>query len=256
MELIDSHCHLDFPELAANTPAILERMRGNCVVGAVCVSVQMEDLPRVLTLAETHDALWATVGVHPDHQNGMEPTPDELVAKAQHPKVLAIGETGLDYYRIAGPASWQQERFRNHVRAARIIRKPLVVHTREAASDTIRILKDEGAKDVGGVMHCFTETKEVAFSALDLGFYISFSGILSFKSAENLRAVARALPRDRILIETDSPYLAPVPFRGKTNEPAYVRHVAEALARCLGLSLEEVAALTTTNFRELWPGTL
>lgn len=249
---VDSHCHLDFPELASRLDDVLARMRENRVDRALCVSVTLEDFPRVLALADAHPQLYASVGVHPDHREAREPDVDTLVALAAHDRVIAIGETGLDYYRTEGdPAvlnGWQRERFRVHVRAARATGKPLIVHTRSASDDTVAILREEGADAVGGVMHCFTETWEVARAALDLGFYISMSGIVTFRNAEALREVARKVPLDRLLIETDSPYLAPVPHRGKPNEPGFVRHVGEFLAGLRGIEPASFAALTTENF--------
>jgi TatD DNase family protein len=249
---VDSHCHLDFPELSSRLDEILATMRANRVDRALCVSVTLEDFPRVLALAEAHAHLYASVGVHPDHREAREPDVATLVALADHPRVIAIGETGLDYYRTEGdPAAlngWQRERFRVHVRAARATGKPLIVHTRSASDDTVAILREEGADAVGGVMHCFTETWEVARAALDLGFYISLSGIVTFKSAEALREVARRVPLERLLIETDSPYLAPVPHRGKPNEPGFVRHVGEFLATLKGVEIERFAQITTDNF--------
>lgn len=250
--LVDSHCHLDFPDLAGRLPEILERMRLRDVGCAVCIGVNLEDFPRVLALAEAHPHLYATVGVHPEYTDAEEPNEAKLVALAAHPKVIAIGETGLDYYWQKDRPEWQRDRFRRHIRAAVASGKPLVVHMRDAAEDTLRILAEEGAPSVGGVMHCFTETWEVARQALDLGFYISFSGIVTFKSALAIKEAAQRTPLDRILIETDSPYLAPVPHRGKTNEPAYVRHVAEEIARLRQLSPEEVGAATTANFFSLF----
>jgi TatD DNase family protein len=253
---VDSHCHLDFPELATQLDAILQRMRDNDVGRALCISVSLPDFPKVLAIAAAHDGLYASVGVHPDQQHTEEPDVDTLVALAAHPKVVGIGETGLDYYRVADdPAlscEWQRERFRIHVRAARATGKPLIVHTRAAADDTIAILRDEGADAAGGVMHCFTETWDVAKAALDLGFYVSMSGIVTFRNAEALREVARRVPLDRLLIETDSPYLAPVPYRGKTNEPSFVRHVGEKIAELRGLSPTAVADATTENFMRLF----
>lgn len=249
---VDSHCHLDFPELADRLDEVLARMREAGVDRALCVSVTLDDFPRVLALADAHPQLFASVGVHPDHQDAREPDVDTLVRLAAHPRVIATGETGLDYYRTQGdPAEqcgWQRERFRVHVRAARISGKPLIVHTRSAADDTIAILREEGADAVGGVMHCFTETWEVARAALDLGFFVSMSGIVTFRNAEALRDVARRLPLDRLLIETDAPYLAPVPHRGRTNEPAFVRHVGEFLAGLRGVTPEHLAEVTTRNF--------
>ena len=250
--LVDSHCHLDFPELAADLPAVLATMRDNDVGAALCVSVTLEDFPKVLALAEQHAMLYASVGVHPDYPDLREPSVVELVELAQHPKVVAIGETGLDYYRLTGDLEWQRERFRTHIRAARQARKPLIIHTRAAATDTLRLMREEGAGEAGGVMHCFTESWEVAQGALDLGFYISFSGIVTFKNAKELKDVARRVPLDRLLVETDSPYLAPVPYRGKTNQPGWVKHVAEEVARLQERSLAEIAAKTTDNFFKLF----
>jgi TatD DNase family protein len=249
---VDSHCHLDFPELSARLDEILVRMRDNQVDRALCVSVTLEDFPRVLALAEAHDTLYASVGVHPDYPDSLEPDVDTLVRLAAHPKVIATGETGLDYFRTEGdPAAlngWQRERFRVHIRAARISRRPLIVHTRAASDDTIAIMRAEGADAVGGVMHCFTESWQVARAALDLGFYISLSGIVTFRNAEALRDVARQVPLDRLLIETDSPYLAPVPKRGKMNEPGFVKHVGEFLAGVKGIEVERLAEATSGNF--------
>jgi len=250
--LVDSHCHLDFPDLAARLPDVLSRMQQNGVGMALCIGVNLEDFPRVVALAEADDRLYATVGVHPEYTDVADPTEDELVALAAHPKVVAIGETGLDYYWQKDKPEWQRIRFRNHVRAARRCGKPLVVHTRDSAEDTIRLMAEEGAQAVGGVMHCFTENWAIAQQALDLGFYISFSGIVTFKNAAIVKEVARNCPLDRILVETDSPYLAPVPYRGKPNEPAYVLHVAEEIARLRNLPLDTVIAATTDNFFNLF----
>ena len=250
--LVDSHCHLDFPDLASRLPELLQRMEENAVGLAVCIGVNLEDFPRVLALAEAHPQLWATVGVHPEYTDVREPDENELLALANHPKVIAIGETGLDYYWQKDKPEWQRARFRTHIRAARRCGKPLVVHTRESAEDTLKVLAEEGADAVGGVMHCFTENWEVARRALDLGFYISFSGIVTFKNAAIVKDVAQKCPLDRILVETDSPYLAPMPYRGKQNQPAYVRHVAEEIARLREISLEDVTAATTENFFTLF----
>jgi TatD DNase family protein len=250
--LVDSHCHIDFPDLAQRLPEILQRMQQNDVGCAVCIGVNLEDFPRVLALAESHPHLYATVGVHPEYTDAEEPTEQKLIELAAHPKVIAIGETGLDYYWQKDRPEWQRDRFRRHIRASIITGKPLVVHMRDAADDTLRILAEEGAQTVGGVMHCFTETWDVARQALDLGFYISFSGIVTFKNALAIKEAAEKTPLDRILIETDSPYLAPVPYRGKTNEPSYVRHVAEEIARLRKLSLNEVSDATTANFFNLF----
>lgn len=249
---IDSHCHLDFPDFAERIDEVLGRMRENLVDAALCISVTLPDFPRVLALAERHPQLWATVGVHPDYPDELEASVEKLVELARHPRILAIGETGLDYYRLEGDLDWQRERFRVHIRAARASGKPLVVHTRAASADTIRILREEGADAVGGVMHCFTEDWETASAAMDLGFCISFSGIVTFKNAQDLRDVAVRVPDDRLLIETDAPYLAPVPFRGKTNEPAYVRYVGEKLAEIRGAGADRIGAVTTDNFHRVF----
>ena len=249
---VDSHCHLDFPELAGELPAVLEAMAANRVTHALCVGVNLPGLPRVMRIAADHANLFASAGVHPDYEDTPDPTVDELVALAARPKVVAIGETGLDYYRLTGDLSWQRERFRRHIRAARRAAKPLVIHTRAAAEDTLAIMREEAASEAGGVMHCFTESWEVAAAAMDLGFHISFSGIVTFRNAQALKEVARRVPLERMLIETDSPYLAPVPFRGKTNQPAYVRHVAEEIARLRGIAVEQVAAITSENFFRLF----
>jgi TatD DNase family protein len=249
---VDSHCHLDFPELIEQLPAVLDEMAANKVTHALCISVNLPALPAVLKLAADHARLYATVGVHPDAQDTPEPSVEELVALAQRPKVVAIGETGLDYYRLTGDLEWQRARFRTHIRAARACGKPLVIHTRAASEDTIGIMREEGAGDVGGVMHCFTETWEVAQAALDQGFHISFSGIVTFKNARPLQEVAKRVPLERMLIETDAPYLAPVPHRGKTNQPAYVRHVAEEIARLRNVAVDEIARATSGNFFRLF----
>jgi TatD DNase family protein len=250
--LVDSHCHLDFPDLSRRLPEVLEHMQQNDVGCAVCIGVNLEDFPRVLALAEANQNLYATVGVHPEYIDAEEPCEAGLVELAGHPKVIAIGETGLDYYWQKDRPEWQRDRFRRHIRAAIAIGKPLVVHMRDSAEDTLNILNEEGAQAVGGVMHCFTETWEIARQALDLGFFISFSGIVTFKNAIAIKEVAQKTPLDRILVETDSPYLAPVPYRGKPNEPAFVRHVAEEVARLRSLSLEQVAEATTANFFNLF----
>ncbi len=249
---VDSHCHLDFPEFADQIDALLARMAANDVIAALCVAVNLEDFPRVLALAASDSRLCASVGVHPDYPDVVEPDVETLVAHAAHPKVVAIGETGLDYYRLTDAPEWQRERFRVHIRAARAARKPLIVHMRSAAEDTIRILREEGADAVGGVMHCFTGDWASAQAALDLGFCISFSGIVTFRSAADLREVAARVPEDWLLIETDSPYLAPEPHRGKRCEPAFVRHVAERLALVRGTSIEQIAKATTDNFQRIF----
>lgn len=250
--LVDSHCHLNFPELAANLPAIKQSMQDNGVGHALCISVTLPDFPQVLALAETNDNFYASVGVHPDYENIEEPSVATLVALANHPKVVAIGETGLDYFRLTGDLEWQRTRFRHHIRAAIECGKPLIIHTRASAEDTIRIMTEENAQQVGGVMHCFTENLEVALQAIALGFYISFSGIVTFKNALTIKEVAQSVPLDRILVETDSPYLAPVPYRGKINQPGYVKHVAEEIAKLRGISFEEVSVATTQNFFRLF----
>ncbi|MFO1305277.1 MAG: TatD family hydrolase [Burkholderiales bacterium] len=249
---VDSHCHLDFPELAAELPSLLDAMRGNAVTHALCISVEMPAWPAVVAIAHAHENVYATVGVHPDYQDTEDPGVADLVAKAATPKVVAIGETGLDYYRLEGDLEWQRERFRRHIRAARETGKPLVIHTRSAAEDTLAIMREERAGDVGGVMHCFTETWDVASQAIDLGFHISFSGIVTFKNAVELKDVARRVPLERMLIETDSPYLAPVPFRGKRNQPAFVRYVGEEIARLRDIDAAAVGQATTHNFFRLF----
>ena len=249
---VDSHCHLDFPELRDELPAVLDAMRVNAVTHALVIAVDMPGWPGVHGLAAQYANLYASVGVHPDYQDTPEPTRDVLIAKARDPKIVAIGETGLDYYRLTGDLEWQRARFRTHIQAARECGRPLVVHTRSAAADTLRLLREEHAGEVGGVMHCFTETWDVASAALDLGFHISFSGIVTFRNAAELKEVARRVPLERMLIETDSPYLAPVPFRGKRNQPAYVRHVAEEIARLRDVPLEAIASATTANFFRLF----
>jgi len=252
MPFVDSHCHLDFPELAENLPDVLAQMRHNDVIGALCVSVNLAGFPRVLALAEQHPNIFASVGVHPDYEGVEEPDVARLVELARHPKVIAIGETGLDYFRLKGDLEWQRTRFRNHIRAARECGKPLIIHTRDAAADTLRIMAEENAAEAGGVMHCFTETWEVAEAALAMGFYISFSGIVTFRNARQIKEVAQRTPLERILIETDAPYLAPAPHRGKLNQPAYVRHVAEEIAALRGISTEETGRCTTENFMRLF----
>jgi TatD DNase family protein len=253
---IDSHCHINFPELSSRLPEIFGKMADNRVSHALCVSVDLPDFPQVLDLAEKYPHIYASVGVHPDYEETPEPTMEDLVRLSDHPKIVAIGETGLDYYRLQGDLDWQRERFRTHIRASRATGKPLIIHTRSASDDTIRIMREEGAGTdaggAGGVMHCFTESLQVAEAAMAMGFYISFSGIVTFKSAKDLQAVALAVPLERMLIETDSPYLAPVPHRGKMNEPGFVRHVAEFLATLKNVPQDEVAQQTTDNFFKLF----
>lgn len=261
---VDSHCHLSFPELTSRLPDIRADMAAANVDRALCICTTLEEFDEVHALAMTYDNFWCSVGVHPDNEGVREPSVDDLVKLGGLPRVVAIGETGLDYYRLNGRSladlEWQRERFRVHIRAARITGLPLVVHTRSASEDTLLVLRGEGAEcstgdGPGGVFHCFTETEAVARGALDLGFYISFSGILTFKSAQALRDVARFVPLDRCLIETDSPYLAPVPYRGKTNSPAYVPFVAQQIAALKGIPVEEVAHATTANFERLFYAT-
>jgi len=250
--LVDSHCHLNFPELLANLPAIKQSMQDNQVSHALCISVTLPDFPQVLALAEENENFYASVGVHPDYEDIQEPTVDELIKLANHPKVIAIGETGLDYFRLTGDLEWQRTRFRTHIRAAIATGKPLVIHTRNSPEDTLRIMREENAQQVGGVMHCFTESLDVALEAIALGFYISFSGIITFKNAHTIKEVAKHVPLDRVLVETDSPYLAPTPYRGKTNQPSYVKHVAEEVANLRGISFDKLAAATTENFFRLF----
>jgi len=260
----DSHCHLSMPELVAQLPAIREAMAQARVDRALCICTTLEEFDSVQSLAAQYDNFWATVGVHPDTEGLQEPTIDDLLQRAAQARVIAIGETGLDYYgmedrkggRSIADLEWQRNRFRTHIRAARQCGKPLVIHTRSASDDTVAILKEEGETGgqgaAGGVFHCFTETMDVARAALDLGYYISFSGILTFKKAQDIRDVASFVPLDRTLIETDSPYLAPVPYRGKTNNPSYVPYVARQLAELKGVTVEEIAAVTSQNFNRLF----
>ena len=249
---IDSHCHVNFPDLASDYPAIAARMAQNNVRMALCVSVNLPDWDPMMAMVEREPTLWASVGVHPDYENEIEPTVDDLVLRSTRHKVVAIGETGLDYYRLTGDLEWQRERFRTHIRAAKAAKLPLIIHTRQAREDTIRILREEGADEVGGVMHCFTESWEMAQQSMELGFYVSFSGIVTFKNARDLQETATKMPMDRLLIETDSPYLAPVPHRGKRNDPSLVVHVAEKIAELKGLSVEQVAEQSTENFFSLF----
>lgn len=251
--LVDSHCHLDFPELAADIPKLLKSMEENGVGWALCAGVTLERFPAMLDIVRSDSRLFAAVGVHPDTEElAREADLDTLLRLANDPKVVAIGETGLDYYRLTGDLDWQRERFRVHIRAALACGKPLIIHTRSAAEDTLRVLREEGAGQIGGVFHCFTETADVARQALELGFHVSFSGIVTFKNAVDLKAVARFVPLDRLLVETDAPYLAPVPYRGKTNQPAFVCHVAEEIARLRELPLDTVVEATTANFFNLF----
>jgi TatD DNase family protein len=252
---IDSHCHLDFPEFQSRLPEVLANMQSAKVSHALCVSVDLPDFPNVLKLAQDHPHLYASVGVHPDYEDTPEPSLEFLVDTAlKHPKIVAIGETGLDYYRMGDRSyesmDWQRDRFRTHIRASIASKKPLIIHTRSASEDTIKILKEEGAQRIGGVMHCFTESYEVAKAAMEMGFYISFSGIVTFKSAKDLQETCKQVPLERMLIETDSPYLAPIPYRGKTNEPAWVSKVGEFIADLKGVPIEVLAKQTSNNFYE------
>lgn len=257
----DSHCHLSFPQLKAELPQIRQAMAEAHVDRALCICTTLEEFEDVHQLAVTYSNFWSTVGVHPDNEGVAEPTVDDLVRRSQQPKVVGIGETGLDYFRLGdrtvADMQWQRDRFRVHIRAAQQVAKPLIIHTRSASSDTLAILKEEGEgtqSAAGGVFHCFTESMAVAKAALDMGFYISFSGILTFKTAADLREVAQFVPMDRILIETDSPYLAPVPYRGKTNNPSYVPYVAKLIAELKGEKLETIAQATSHNFEQLFNG--
>ncbi|GAB2901595.1 TatD family hydrolase [Microvirgula curvata] len=250
--LIDSHCHINFPDLASRIDEVKANMLANGIDRALVISVNVPDYPAVRALALEHDMFWATVGVHPDVEDGPDMDEDFLVAEAAHPKIIGIGETGLDYHWCKGDLEWQRERFRRHIRAATRARVPLVIHTRESAEDTVRVMREDHADQPGGVMHCFTESWEIGRQALDLGFYLSFSGIVTFKNAQQVKDVAQKCPLDRLLVETDSPYLAPVPYRGKQNEPAYVRHVAEHIAELRGMTLAALAEATTENFYRLF----
>ncbi len=250
--LIDSHCHFCFPDLLADAPGVLARMRAAGVGAALNISTSTQDLEPVVAFAQAHEGIFASVGIHPDNEETVEPDVATLVRHARADKVVAIGETGLDYYRLKEPLDWQRERFRTHIRAARESGKPLVIHTRASAADTLRIMREERADTVGGVMHCFTESWEVAQAAMDLGFLISFSGIVTFKSAHALRDVAVRVPDDWMLVETDAPFLAPVPHRGKPNEPAWVTHVASTVAQLRNQSVDHVHAKTTDNFYNLF----
>lgn len=256
MNFIDSHCHLNYPGLVEDTAGVLSRMKAAGVSHALNICTTLEEADSVLRLAKAHDFLFASVGVHPDNQGVREPSVEDLVSRAADPKIVAIGETGLDYYRREGDGktddfSWQQERFRTHIRAAKIVKKPLIIHTRESAADTLRILKEEGADAVGGVMHCFTESVDVARAAIDLGFLISLSGIVTFKNAKVVHEVAKQIPLEHLMIETDSPFLAPTPYRGKVNEPAYLVQVAKKLADLKEVPVETVALATAKNFYRL-----
>lgn len=254
---VDSHCHLDRVDLTpydGDFERMVDATREAGVDHMLCVAIDLESYPEMLALVSPYEDISVSVGVHPCDHDRRSPTVEELTELARHPHNVAIGETGLDYFRAEGDLEWQRERFRTHIRAAVATGKPLIIHTREAREDTITILREEGAERAGGVMHCFTETWEMAEAAMELGFLISFSGIVTFKNAADLREVARRVPLDRILIETDSPYLAPVPFRGKPNEPRHVVRVAEAIAELKGMDVEELARVTSDNFRRLFAG--
>lgn len=255
IQLVDSHCHLhlmdltDFQEKVAN---VVQNAKTHEIAHMLCVGTTLEDTPKIINIAEQFNEVSASVGLHPNETVTEEPTMNTIVELANHPKVIAIGETGLDYYRTPQDSAWQKDRFRVHIRAALEAQKPLIIHTREARQDTLAILKEENADKIGGVFHCFTEDWDTAEAALNLNFYVSFSGIVTFKNATQIQDVAKRLPWDRMLIETDAPYLAPVPFRGKMNQPAYVRYVAEFLANLRGVSLETLAQQTTENFYRLF----
>jgi TatD DNase family protein len=253
--LIDSHCHLDriSTEDCGSTDEVLARARAAGVEQFLCIATNLESFERVKGISEQHQDVFCTIGIHPLQENLPETEFEQLVAGADHERVVAIGETGLDYYYAPEQAEWQQQSLRTHIEAAKAVNKPLIIHTRDAREDTLNIFKEQQAEQVGGVLHCFTESKEMAFAAIDMGFYISFSGILTFKSANSLREVAKALPQDRILVETDSPWLAPVPHRGQTNQPVYVKQVAQFLADLRGESFETVSEYTTNNFYQLFP---
>ncbi len=254
---IDSHCHLN---MLADEPggidAMVSEASDNGIEHILCIAIDKASCAEVKSIADSFPQVTASVGIHPNVDQQEQFTVEELVAQASHPKVIAIGETGLDYFRSEGNLEWQRDRFRVHIEAAKQTQKPLIIHTREAREDTMRILENEEAEKAGGIIHCFTENWETAKRALDIGFYISLSGIVTFKSAKELQDVAKKLPLDRILIETDSPYLAPVPHRGKTNKPVFVKHVAEFLAELRGDTVENIAATTTANFQRLFPSTV
>jgi len=254
MSLIDSHCHLDrlaLEKIGTDLDGVVAQARENGVEQMLCVSINLEDFPEVLRISHCYENIFSSVGVHPS-DNGEEPSLEQLIKLSDDPKIIAIGETGLDYFYNEGDLEWQRERFRVHIRAAIATGKPLIIHTREAEADTVAIMREEGADKIGGVMHCFTGSPEMAQQCLDLGFYISFSGIVTFRNADELRKVARMVPENRILIETDAPYLTPVPKRGKPNHPALVKHVAQHIAEQRGISFEQIAQATTANFQRLF----
>ncbi len=257
IQLIDSHCHLDRLDLNAvggDMDYVIAQAKELAVEQMLCVGINLESWPDMMKIVEAHDNIYASVGVHPNEDEGEDPSVDKLVELASHPKVIAIGETGLDYFRSEGDLDWQRDRFRRHIAAAKQTGKPLIIHSREAQPDTLNIMAEEGADQTGGIMHCFVDDWDSARRAIELNFVISFSGIVTFNSAKELKQVAKLCPLDKMLVETDSPYLTPVPFRGKSNQPAYTRYVAEHIAELKGLRLEEVAAATTSNFYRLFPG--
>ncbi len=254
LNLVDSHCHLDRLDLEklGGMDAVMSQAAELGVQRMLCVSINMELWPGMMAEVEKHDHVYASVGVHPNEDEGHDPTVDELVEYAKHPKIIAIGETGLDYFRSEGDLDWQRDRFRRHIAAAKLSGKPLIIHSREAQPDTLNIMAAEGADQIGGVMHCFVDDLDTALKSIELGFYISFSGIVTFRNAEALKEVARTIPLEAMLVETDAPYLTPLPHRGKTNQPGYTRHVAEYIAKLRGISVEEVAEVTTANFERLF----
>ncbi|MFK8081894.1 MAG: TatD family hydrolase [Granulosicoccus sp.] len=254
MQLVDSHCHINFPDFANRIPDILQNAADNQISHMLCIATSWENRDDVLALARAHPAISASVGIHPTTEGGHEPSIEELLKAADDPLVVGIGETGLDYFRTEGNLTWQHERFHRHIEVARTCKKPLIIHTRAAAEDTMNTLRERQASDAGGVMHCFAENWDIAKQALDIGFYISFSGIVTFKNAKDVQDAALQVPLDRLLVETDAPYLAPMPHRGKMNEPAYVRHTAEFIAQLRGISLEQLAEATTNNFYRLFSG--
>jgi len=256
IQLIDSHCHLDRLDLkvhGGDFDHVIAQAKELDVNQMLCVGINLEDWPEMMKIVEAYDNIFASVGVHPNEDEGEDPSIERLVELASHPKVIAIGETGLDYFRSEGDLDWQRDRFRRHIAAAKQTGKPLIIHSREAQPDTLNIMAEEGADQFGGIMHCFVDDWESARRAIELNFVISFSGIVTFNSAKELKEVAKLCPLDKMLVETDSPYLTPVPFRGKSNQPGYTRYVAEHIAELKGISLEEVAAATTANFYRLFP---
>jgi len=253
--LIDSHCHLDRIDLAPyqnDFSCFMREATNSQIEHLLCIAIDLEAYPAMLALVSVYSQISVTVGVHPNSQDCQDPSIEELIALGRPDKVIGIGETGLDYFRSEGDLGWQHQRFRNHINAAKALKKPLIIHTREAKDDTLRILEEEGAGEVGGIIHCFTEDWEFAKKALDLNFHISFSGIVTFNSAKEIKEVAKKVPADRFLIETDSPYLAPVPFRGRPNYPTYVRYVAEHLAQLRNTTIEKIAEESTENFYSLF----